>query len=168
MILHYDSKYNSSVRAICVRFLADRFESANNFTSACVDALMRCHHSVTRKSMTIIALNRANVKFSREVKYTRDSDSYCSARISQIVRALCVQNSDKSYSLASCELINARALALTRYLDLQKAYHARYSIVHAEFCKLHSHFIYADMLTDTELCETRACYDLARDAALAL
>ena len=55
----------------------------------------------------------------------RFSTNFCSARIAQITRALCVQNDDKTYTLASREAIEARYVAQRERVEtLSRARHA--------------------------------------------
>jgi len=139
------------VLAILRAYLAYAIHAKHNLTSALASAL-QTSKSVTRKTMTCIALSRNKRVYTR---YDRDiaanTTSNNNTRISQIVRALCVQNDDKSYSLASVDTILDRKCAMRYYIDCHDAFEARYAIVRKSFDSTEANYRFVDMLTDTRL-----------------
>ena len=100
----FDSAYEMRVLAIMNRFLLAQVKSDSTQR---VIAILSCV-----KSMRAVDMSRVfyALRKSSDVSVAFKT-SFCSIRVAQITRALCVQNSDKSYTLASRDIIAARQVA---------------------------------------------------------
>jgi len=97
----FNYEIESRVLAIMWNFL---YGISRNTITQCVIDTMRNVHSLRR-----IDMSRIFFAFrSERSKLSEYKKSYCNERISQLTRAICVQNEDKSYSLASEDEIRAR------------------------------------------------------------